>query len=198
VTDACGAQRSGDAEVEIRGLPEANLPNVVRACEGSTVTITAELAGAAPFIVRWSDGVVQANVQASRVSRNVLVRSVATSYGIDSVTDAFCTNEDIRDRVQVIADRSPVIDSQSHTLAIKSGQTATLSVTTAATAVDYQWFQGAVGDTTRPVGTSAAAFTTPALTSSTLYWVRLTTSCGEVQSAQMTVSVSSKRRTLRH
>jgi hypothetical protein len=54
------------------------------------------------------------------------------------------------------------------------GQTATLSVTASgATPITYQWYQGVSGDTSKPVGTNSASFTTPALTAATKYWVRV-------------------------
>lgn len=59
---------------------------------------------------------------------------------------------------------------------IASGTTKTLSVTVTGTApLVYQWYQGAVGVTTTPVGTNSNIFTTPALTANTSYWVRIST-----------------------
>ena len=64
------------------------------------------------------------------------------------------------------------------TTTISSGGTTTLnSVVTgkpAASALAYQWYQGTSGTTTTPVGTNSASFTTPALISSTSYWVKIT------------------------
>jgi hypothetical protein len=58
---------------------------------------------------------------------------------------------------------------------VTSGNTTTLSVTAAGTApFTYQWYQGASGTTTTPVGTNSTSFTTPALTTTTSYWVKVT------------------------
>lgn len=70
---------------------------------------------------------------------------------------------------------------------INSGQTTTLTCVAAGNPVGttlhpgngtltYQWYQGLSGDTSTPVGTtnsSTPGFTTPTLTSSTNYWVRI-------------------------
>lgn len=78
---------------------------------------------------------------------------------------------------------------------IVSGTTKTLSVAVTGTApLVYQWYRGAVGDTSAPVGTNSSSFTTPALTTSTSYWVRISTNAAActgkyVNSAQATVTV---------
>jgi hypothetical protein len=70
---------------------------------------------------------------------------------------------------------------------ISSGGTSSLTCTAignpvpttlhpATAALTYQWYRGTTGDTTTPVGTTNSTtpgFTTPALTTSTNYWVRL-------------------------
>ena len=56
---------------------------------------------------------------------------------------------------------------------ITSGATTTLTVTASGTApFTYQWYQGAAGTTTTPVGVNSASFTTPVLTATTSYWVK--------------------------
>jgi len=197
VGDTCGSQQTGDATVAIRPLPDATLPADIHACPGSTVNITVLLTGTAPFTVRWSDGLVQSNVNSSQVTRSVVVAQSVTNYQIDSVTDAFCTRSPISDRVRVIPDAKPVIVDQTRHAKIKSGQTAPLSVVTSTNNVSFQWYQGTFGDTTRPVGSNTATFTTPALTATTHYWVRLTSACGTTDSQPMVVTVSGKRRSAR-
>jgi Ig-like domain CHU_C associated/Putative binding domain, N-terminal len=73
---------------------------------------------------------------------------------------------------------------------ISSGGTATLSVTVSgASGLSYQWYEGSSGDTSQPVGTNSSSFTTPALTATTSYWVRVFDQCGHVDSATATVTV---------
>ncbi|MCX6633601.1 MAG: SUMF1/EgtB/PvdO family nonheme iron enzyme, partial [Acidobacteria bacterium] len=71
------------------------------------------------------------------------------------------------------------------------GSTADLTVTASGTApLLYQWYEGASGNTAKPVGTNSASFRTPALTAAATYWVRVTNACGQADSAAATVSVT--------
>ena len=85
---------------------------------------------------------------------------------------------------------SPSITAQPQSPTIQSGQTATLSVTTTGTPeLTYQWYQGNAGDTSAPVGGNASTFTTPPLTATTSFWVRVTNACGTADSAAATITV---------
>ncbi|MGD1149096.1 MAG: leucine-rich repeat domain-containing protein, partial [Thermoanaerobaculaceae bacterium] len=85
---------------------------------------------------------------------------------------------------------APSITSQPLGQSIQSGQTATVTVTASGTApLSYQWYQGTSGDTSHLVGTNSSSFTTPLLTSTTSYWVRVSNSCGYVDSATAMVIV---------
>ena len=87
---------------------------------------------------------------------------------------------------------APSVTAQPQSQTIQSGQTATLSVTASGTTpLSYQWYQGASGTASNPVGTNASSFTTPALTATTTYWVRVTNACGHADSATATVTVGS-------
>ncbi len=84
----------------------------------------------------------------------------------------------------------PAITRQPATQTIISGQTATLSVTAVgAPPLAYHWYQGASGNTSAPVGANAAAYTTPPLTATTSYWVRVSNVFGSVDSTTAVVTV---------
>jgi hypothetical protein len=87
----------------------------------------------------------------------------------------------------------PSITAQPQGSVIFSGATATMSVsaTEATTApVTYQWYRGASGDVSAPVGTNSPSFTTPALTAQTNYWVRVSCGvCNPADSQTATVSI---------
>ncbi|MCX6874648.1 MAG: leucine-rich repeat protein, partial [Verrucomicrobia bacterium] len=69
----------------------------------------------------------------------------------------------------------PSITSHPASQTIVSGATVTLSVTAVGAApLTYQWYRGPTGTTTAPVGTDSASFTTPAITATTSYWVKVT------------------------
>jgi len=88
---------------------------------------------------------------------------------------------------------TPAIAAQPQSVSIFSGSSTTLSVTaTEATTspINYQWYRGAAGDTSVPVGTNAATYATPALTANTNYWVRVSCgTCAPADSQTATVSI---------
>lgn len=75
--------------------------------------------------------------------------------------------------------------------AYPSGQTATLTanVTGGNGTFTYAWFEGALNDTSSPVGTNNSSFTTPPITVTHNYWVRVANACGNVTA---TASVSAQ------
>jgi hypothetical protein len=84
----------------------------------------------------------------------------------------------------------PTITTQPAGVMINSGQTTTLTVAANTAGLTYQWYRGASGDTSAPVGTNSASFTTPALTVTTSYWVKVTGTCGQsVSSSTATVTI---------
>jgi hypothetical protein len=85
------------------------------------------------------------------------------------------------------------IGTQPQSVSISSGNSTTLSVVaTGSGPYTYQWYAGASGNTSSPVGTNSASFTTPALVSTTSYWVQVSNSCpSSVNSAAATVTVTS-------
>lgn len=85
----------------------------------------------------------------------------------------------------------PSIATQPQSQTITSGSSATLSVAATGTGpFTYQWYQGTSGMTSSPVGSSSTMYTTPALSSSTDYWVRVTNTCGTADSNTATITVS--------
>jgi hypothetical protein len=90
----------------------------------------------------------------------------------------------------------PLVLVPPQTQSVESGQTATLSVTATGTApLSYQWYQvGPLLPEPIPVGTNASSFTTGVLTTTSSYWVRVSNSCGHVDSVTATVTVAKRMR----
>ncbi|MBV1854512.1 ExeM/NucH family extracellular endonuclease [Catellatospora sp. NEAU-YM18] len=85
---------------------------------------------------------------------------------------------------------TPAITTQPQDMTISSGATATLTAAATGTGpLNYQWYAGTSGDTSTPVGTGAS-YTTPALSSTATYWVRVTGPGGQVDSVTATVTVN--------
>ena len=84
----------------------------------------------------------------------------------------------------------PQISTQPASTTITSGGTTTLTfVATGSPFPTIQWYQGASGDTSNPVGTNSNSFTTPALTSTTTYWARVSNVGATVDSDTATVTI---------
>ena len=74
---------------------------------------------------------------------------------------------------------------------IASGSTVTLTVTAIGNTLSYQWYEGLTGSTANPIsGETAATFTTPALTATTNYWVRVSNLAGDADSNDATVRIN--------
>lgn len=74
--------------------------------------------------------------------------------------------------------------------AVATGGTRTLSViATSSLPLTYEWFAGATGDTSTPVGTNASSFTTPPLFSDAQFWVRVSNDAGSRNSATANIEV---------
>lgn len=86
----------------------------------------------------------------------------------------------------------PSITTSPQSKSIALGTSTNLSVVAAGSApLTYSWFEGAVGDTSKAVGTNTATISvTPAVTTS--YWVRVTNACSTQQanSAAATITVT--------
>ncbi|MES2598219.1 MAG: putative Ig domain-containing protein [Verrucomicrobiota bacterium] len=77
--------------------------------------------------------------------------------------------------IRVSAPPPAAIAKQPVSVMINNGQSTTLTVVAMGQApFNYQWYQGIGGDTSTPVGTDSASLTTPVLTATTLYWVKVT------------------------
>ncbi|MFZ2493942.1 MAG: hypothetical protein WA208_20875 [Thermoanaerobaculia bacterium] len=72
--------------------------------------------------------------------------------------------------------------------AITQGQTAMLSVAATGTGLQFEWFEGSIGDISRPVRTGASIPVTPPMNQA--YWCRISADCGpSVSSTAVMVDV---------
>ncbi|MES2598224.1 MAG: putative Ig domain-containing protein [Verrucomicrobiota bacterium] len=76
--------------------------------------------------------------------------------------------------INVSAPAMAAVINSPASVTINSGQSTMLTVLAAGQGqLTYQWYQGNTGVTTTPVGTNSSSFTTPVLTSTTRYWVKV-------------------------
>ena len=177
------------------GKPRAELRWSATACAGVPVTIEIALSGTPPFTIHWRDGHVQSGIHARTATRTVTLTGNA-SFTIASLADASCATNETPETIRFDVAPQPAIVAQPAEVRVSGGQTATLTVETSDDS-SVAWFEGAPGDTAKPVGTGARSFTTPPLTQSVRYWVRVSNRCGHADSQAMHVLVSGKRRAAR-
>lgn len=83
------------------------------------------------------------------------------------------------------------IQSQPQGSSIPFNAGASLSVAATGDGLSYQWYAGSVGDTSSPVpGGTSASLISPALTSDTSFWVRITNGGGAVDSTATWITVA--------
>jgi hypothetical protein len=84
------------------------------------------------------------------------------------------------------------IATQPGSQTISSGGTATFNAAAGGTTpFTFQWFQAtSITDTSHPVGTNSPSFTTPALTQTTSYFLRITNACGTAFTNVVNASVN--------
>ena len=193
VTNACGQADSEPATVSPAAACVlaclASGPAAATAGVAVAFTASATLAGCsgAPAF-SWAFGDGGASSAQNPSYTYVRTGSYNWTMAASAAGAAACTRSG---SIQVGATCSaPTITTQPAGRTIASGATADLAVTATGTGpMTYQWYQGARGDTSRPVGTSIATFRTPALTAATTFWVRVTNACGQANSEAATITV---------
>ncbi len=90
------------------------------------------------------------------------------------------------------APAAPSISTQPQDSTVTTGSTATLTVTATGTGpLSYQWYTGTAGDTSNPItGAIGSSYTTPALTTTSTYWVRVSGPGGTIDSRTATIIVT--------
>jgi len=165
--------------------------------EGTTKTLTVSASGTAPLTYQWYEGTSGTTTNPVGTNSSSFTTPAITqprSYWV-KVTNAcnFANSGTITISPSVSTCTQPAITVQPLSQTIATGTTANLSVDASGTApLSYQWYQGALGDTTTPVSTSKT-FTTPALNATTSYWARVTNNCGNANSNLATITVSTQQ-----
>lgn len=92
-----------------------------------------------------------------------------------------------------------VTQPSDQTIGLGASTTITVTATGSGT-LHYQWYQGAAGDTSVPVGTDSATLATGALETNSTFWVKVTNDCSSSTSSEtVTISVEpARRRSVHH
>ena len=93
-------------------------------------------------------------------------------------------------RKEIASCERPVITAQATVEAQAADQSATLAVFASGSGtLSYQWYVGLTGDTTLPVEGATASRVTVTPKATTSYWVRVTNTCGSIDSDSVTVKL---------
>jgi hypothetical protein len=151
-------------------------PQSVLINSGETTELSVTATGDPPLTYQWfrgASGVTTNQVGTNSPTFTTPALSTTTSYWVrvSNIANPGGANSNT---ATVTVRQPPSIVTQPQSLAIFTGATATLEVEAGGTEpLSYQWYEGLAGVTTKPVGTNSPSFTTPALTATTNYWVKV-------------------------
>jgi YD repeat-containing protein len=182
VTNACGSVTSRTAVVSVACPKPAITAQPVdqSVVSGQTATLTVTATGATSY--QWIDanGTIPGKTASTFTTPPLTATAIYQVRAINScgsVVSRVVT-------VEVCSTPPSIASNTPQDQTIASGQTATLTVT-ASGAQTYQWYEGAA-----PIsGQTAASFTTPVLTASRAYSVRVSNGCTPVTSRTATITV---------
>jgi hypothetical protein len=163
---------------------------------GNTASVTTTNGGTPTFAWTITDGTITSATNTASItytagaSGNVVLRATAYKNGTNgaSFPNGGVGITDTK-TVTIITCVAPAISTQPQSVAVPAGTGVTLSVGATGTPLNFQWFIGTSGVTTTPIGGATAASVDVAPSSTTTYWVRVSNSCGTVDSASATVTV---------
>jgi len=163
---------------------------------GQTATLSVSASGTPPLNYQWyrgSSGDTSSPVGTNSSSYTTPALTQTTSYWVR--VSQTCSSATVNSNTATIT-VNPVCTAPSITLqpqgqTIQSGQTAMLSVSASGTSLTYQWYQGTSGNTSSPIsGATSSSYTTPALTQTTSYWVRVSQPCSSISVNSNTATIT--------
>jgi hypothetical protein len=205
-SNTCGAS-ADSTTITITVLPCAAPKIVVQPAGGDIVignatSLYATVTGTQPIAFQWYKGTFPdtSNPADGGTSSTLTLPGlfVSASYWLHVSSECGTADSATATLTIVSSCTPPAITSQPHDQTVTSGSNAIVSVIATGPSLSYQWYQGSLFDFTHPLGGNAPSVFTPAITSPTQFWVRITSPCGSVDSAVATVSVATRKRAVEH
>jgi len=197
-SNSCGSSADSNT-ITITVLP-CNAPKIVVQPAGGDVvsgfgaTLFADVTGTQPIAFQWYEGTFPDTSHPANngTSAMLAVPPIVSpvSYWLHVSSECGEANSSTA-RLTIVTSCTPLsIVSQPHDQSVTAGANAIVSVTATGPSLSYQWYQGTLFDFTHPLGGDSPSLYTPAITSPTQFWVRISNPCGLVDSAIATVSPS--------
>lgn len=169
-------------------------PRSMSANEGEEARFEVYPAGAGPISFQWLyEGSPISGATSPHLDFTAVAPEDAGEYVLRLTNGAGSFDSAPVSLVVVPSAAAPSITSHPADVTVQSGTSATLNVAVDSTAdgLAYQWYEGQSGDTSLPIsGATSASYMTPALSTTTSYWVRATDDAGMVDSNVATVTVA--------
>lgn len=197
VTNSCGNASSNIATVTVEPCnPPAITTNPLSATvqSGQSANLSVTATGSFPRTIQWYRG-ASGNTSnpiagATAATLNTGPLTATSQFWVRVANGCGAANSATATVTVQASCVPPAITTPPQGASILSGAQATLHVVATGTSLQFQWFRGASGDQSTPVtGETGSSFTTPPLTSTQSYWVRVSNSCGTVSSPSAVVSV---------
>lgn len=198
VTNSAGSVTSDPAALTVNPAPAAPLitaqPASVDAAVGANVTFSVTANGHPAPTFQWRrNGLALAGAQGSTLNLTNVQAADAGGYtvAVGNSEGTAISHEAVLTISQPVA-----ITSQPASQSVAAGSAVTISVGASGSNLVYQWYAGVGGDTSAPIaGATGPAYTTPPLTTTTSYWVRVFSPLEARDSATAVISVSGSART---
>lgn len=160
---------------------------------GSSAELSTSATGTGPLTYQWyerdSFGLGRLIAGATAATYRTPPLTTTTKYFVH--VRGQCNSVFSETATVTVHAQPPVIAGQPEGGKVDRGGSMTLSVDASGTgSLSFAWYRGASGDTANAVGTNAPSFTTPALTTTTQYWVRVSNASGAVNSNVAAVTVA--------
>jgi hypothetical protein len=194
VVGQCAPSADSVAAVVTVDMPVC--PTVVLAPPAATpvvngVQLSINASGGTTFSYAWYQGAASGVGQQIGLGNGFIVNPSQTSSYWCRVTNNCGNTSD--SSVVIVSCLAPQFLTQPQNQTVTAGSTAVLNITATGTSPIVTWYQGAKGDTSKPIG-AGATITTPPIAQTTQFWARAVNGCGSADSDAATVTVVLSRR----
>jgi alpha-tubulin suppressor-like RCC1 family protein len=166
-------------------------PQAVAVKKGTRASLSAEIASSAPVTWQWHLGESGDTSRPIRGAKKALYRSAAVNEPLlvwARVTNRYGHTDTDSTLIQPVT--KPIIASTPLNTTLREGDYTALPVSASGGVLTYTWYEGAPGNTSKPVATiDQAALLTRPLRASTSYWVRVSNAAGAVNSSAIPITV---------